>query len=149
MFFLKDIALPAMSSITEIHSITLRCFFPDTDHWTLSRVSGQLVSPWACQRRRWARSTVHRAPTFLCTPINTGTLGEGETKAASWSKCQSTLIGSPSSGVACAPSRGRGGGKEELGSDGVCVVLFGGGPRHFSTTPATQRLCLAKRYPLI
>lgn len=120
--------------------------FSDTDHWQLWCVSGQLVSPWACQHRRWARSTVHRAPTFLCTPINTGAVGEGETKAASWSMCQSTLIGSPSSGVACAPS---GGDEEELGSDGVCVVVFGGGPRHFSTTPDTQRLCLAKRYPLI
>lgn len=50
---------------------------------------------------------MHRAPTFLCTPINTEAMGEGETKDASWSKCQSPLIGSPSSGVEGSPGRGR------------------------------------------
>lgn len=113
MFF-KDIALKSdvINHGNPLYHVYM--LFSDTDHWKFSCVSGQLVSPSSRHRQRWARSTVHRAPTFLCTPINTEAVGEGETKAASWTKCQSTLIGSPSSSLACSLGRG----EQELGSDG-------------------------------
>lgn len=105
------------------------CLIKDTDHWTLLCAAGQLVSPSSRQCRQWTRSTVHRPPTFSCTPINTEAEGEGEAKPTSWSKSQSTLIGSP-------PWRGvlsqQGGGEAGVGR--VSMVMFGGEPRHFSAT---------------
>lgn len=68
-------------------------------------------------------------PTFSCTPINTEAVGEGRAKPASWSKSQSTLIGSPSwRGVLSQ----QGGGEAGVGR--VSMVMFGGEPRHFSAT---------------